>query len=386
MKIVLTGGGSGGHITPLLAVAHELKQLKPEAQLIFIGQKGDHLSDLPQKNPDIDEVYFVRAGKFRRYNGQKLKQLVDLPTLAKNVRDGGRVIYGLAQSRRLLKKLKPDIILIKGGFVGVPVGLAAARLHIPFITHDSDAIPGLANRIIARWATLHTVALPKELYAYPQSKTYTVGVPISRDFIPVNTKIVEQYRADLGLDKFKQIIFITGGGNGARQLNREVVASAKRLLEELPTAVIVHIAGRAFAEETLTSYAKALPEDLLSRVVVKDFVADLYRYSGSADIIIARGSATNLAEFALQTKACIIVPATQLVWTVRNAEALSQQQAAIVISEKQLAADPNLLANDCLELINQPKKRQALAEKLYSLLAHPDASRELAELIIKSIS
>src|ERR1700722_12975506 len=110
MKVVLTGGGSGGHITPLLAVAHELKQLQPDAKVIFIGQRGDRLSDLPKENPDIDEAYFVRAGKFRRYNGYGLKQLIDLPTILKNARDGTKVIYGLAESSRLLRKIKPDII------------------------------------------------------------------------------------------------------------------------------------------------------------------------------------------------------------------------------------------------------------------------------------
>jgi len=201
----LTGGGSGGHITPLLAVAHELKQLKPDATLIFIGHRGDQLSDLPRENRDIDEVYFVKAGKFRRYSGMGLKQLLDLPTVLKNIRDGTRVIYGLAESSRLLRKIKPDIILIKGGFVGVPVGLAAAQLHIPFVTHDSDAIPGLANRIIARWASAHAVSLPKELYSYPPQKTYTVGVPVSRDFVPVNPENIRQYRDLLDLSSISKL-------------------------------------------------------------------------------------------------------------------------------------------------------------------------------------
>src|ERR1035438_5722090 len=141
MTIVLTGGGSGGHITPLLAVAHELKQLQPEVHLVYIGQRGDSLSDIPANHSDIDQVFSVRSGKFRRYSGEGLKQVVDIPTILKNFRDVGRVSKGYFESHRLLKKIKPDVIFIKGGSSGVPVGLAAASLHIPFVIHDSDAVP-----------------------------------------------------------------------------------------------------------------------------------------------------------------------------------------------------------------------------------------------------
>src|SRR5665213_2594114 len=165
--IVLTGGGSGGQITPILAIADELKQLQPEARLVYIGQTGDLLGDIPSQHPSIDEVFTVRAGKFRRYHGEGFKQLLDVVTMAKNIRDFFYVIIGFWQSRRLLKQLKPAVIFVKGGFVGVPVGLAAATRQIPFITHDSDPIPGLANRIIARWAVMHAVALPKDIYPYP---------------------------------------------------------------------------------------------------------------------------------------------------------------------------------------------------------------------------
>src|SRR5665213_914894 len=207
MTIVLTGGGSGGHITPLLAVAHELKQLHPGSRVIYIGQRGDSLADIPAQHPDIDEVYNVRAGKFRRYSGEGLKQLLDVSTVLKNVRDSGRVVMGLVGARRLLKRLKPDVIFIKGGFVGVPVGLAAAQLNIPFITHDSDAIPGLANRIIARWATAHAVALPKSAYDYPPDKTFTVGVPISHEFQPLSAALQKKYRQQLDI-AHEQVVFV----------------------------------------------------------------------------------------------------------------------------------------------------------------------------------
>src|SRR5689334_19136294 len=164
LTIALVGGGSGGHITPLLTVGEEIKKLHSKTTLIFIGQKGEKLIDAVQKNPKIDQVHSVRAGKFRRYHGEGIKQLLDLKTMFKNVRDFFYFLAGIWQSYWLLKRLKPDGIFIKGGFVGVPVGLSAAMQKIPYITHDSDALPGLANRLISRWASAHAVGLPKDVY------------------------------------------------------------------------------------------------------------------------------------------------------------------------------------------------------------------------------
>src|SRR5258708_980642 len=104
MTIVLTGGGSGGHITPLLAVADELKRLKPDARLVYIGQKGDKLADIPAKHPSIDKAYYIRAGKFRRYHGEGWRQFFNLVTLFKNARDFVWLLVGWRQSRRLLKQ------------------------------------------------------------------------------------------------------------------------------------------------------------------------------------------------------------------------------------------------------------------------------------------
>jgi UDP-N-acetylglucosamine--N-acetylmuramyl-(pentapeptide) pyrophosphoryl-undecaprenol N-acetylglucosamine transferase len=386
IKIVLTGGGSGGHITPLLAVATELKRLQPSVKLIYIGQKGDKLGDIPSTHAAIDEAYQVRAGKFRRYHGEGWKQLLDLPTLLLNIRDAFYTLSGLIESRRLLKKLRPSGVFIKGGFVGVPVGLAAAQLHLPYVTHDSDAIPGLANRIIARWASAHAVALPAELYQYPADKTVTTGIPLQAEFHPVSEKLRQQYRSEIEVPKSVKMLFIIGGGLGAQRINHAVVDAVPNLLREFPDLYVVHGAGRANEAEIKAGYEQHLSESEQGRIKVFGYISDIYRYSGAADLIITRAGATNLAEFALQGRACIIIPSPFLTGghQLKNAEYIAQKSAGAVLQERDFLADPNRLAKQVSDLLRDDAKRH-LYEQNVSQFAKPNATKELALLILSTI-
>jgi UDP-N-acetylglucosamine--N-acetylmuramyl-(pentapeptide) pyrophosphoryl-undecaprenol N-acetylglucosamine transferase len=291
------------------------------------------------------------------------------------------VLYGTWQSFWLLRRLKPDVIFTRGGFVSVPVALGGRLNGVPYLTHDSDAIPSLANRLIARWAAKHAVALPAELYPYPEGKTVTVGVPVSSNYRPVTSTLRQRYRHELGLDDYEQVLLLTGGGNGARVLNEALAANARYLLGNYPDLAIVHIAGRALEAETNAAYDSLDLGAARARVRVHGFVSDLYRQSGAADVVIARGGATNLAEFALQGQACVIVPSKQLGWNVVNAAVLARQGAIVPLSEDQ-AEQPERLGRVVGELLGDAAKRQALAERL-ATYARPQAARDLAELIIK---
>lgn len=384
MTIILSGGGSGGHITPILAVATELKRRDPRAKLIYIGQTGDGLGDIPAKHPAIDQVFTVRAGKFRRYHGEGFKQLLDIPTLLKNLRDSLYVVIGCWQSRQLLRKLQPDIIFIKGGFVGVPVGLAAARAHIPYITHDSDALPGLANRLIARWAVKHAVALPADIYPYPPDKTITTGIPLQADFLPVTPELQRRYRQELELPTGAKVLFIIGGGLGAQRVNQAVSEAVPHLLDQFQDLHVRHVVGRANQVAMNDNYAARLEPAERGRVKVYGYLDDVYRYSGAADLVITRAGATNLAEFALQGKACIVIPNPLLAGghQLKNAEYLAEQGAAVVLDEADLLDDPHRLAKQASDLLNSPKACQKLGAKL-AAFAKPDATAALAELILE---
>ncbi len=263
----------------------------------------------------------------------------------------------------------------------MPVALAARLRGIPYITHDSDSTPSLANRIIAPWAKVHAVALPIEGYPYSKNKTYQVGVPISSNYKLVTASLLKQYRQELGLSKYDQVLCVTGGGNGAEKLNQVMLDNASYLLKKYPKLALLHIAGRSHSEGLSRQYDEILSVADRKRVVVKDFVTDLYRYSGAADIVIGRGGATNLAEFAAQGKACIIIPSSQLIWNVKNAKALAADNAIIELSEEH-AEQERRLASLVSDLLDNPGKRLQLAKKLIQF-SKPNATEDIAKLIIE---
>jgi UDP-N-acetylglucosamine--N-acetylmuramyl-(pentapeptide) pyrophosphoryl-undecaprenol N-acetylglucosamine transferase len=272
LTIVLTGGGSGGHITPILAVAAELKRLNPDTQLVYIGQRGDSLGDIPAQDPNIDRVFMVRAGKFRRFHGEGLKQLLDIPTMVKNIRDVFFVVIGTYQSWRLIGHIKPDVVFSRGGFVSVPVTVGARLRHVPYITHDSDLTPSLANRLIARGAALHAVAFAKELYPYPEDKTITTGIPLNKHFKPVTSELRKRYRDQLNIPDRAKLVFVIGGGLGSQDVNSAVADAVPHLLQDFKDLYVVHAAGRNNEAKLQSQYDQTVADSDHQRLFMMSIV------------------------------------------------------------------------------------------------------------------
>ncbi|QQS18015.1 UDP-N-acetylglucosamine--N-acetylmuramyl-(pentapeptide) pyrophosphoryl-undecaprenol N-acetylglucosamine transferase [Candidatus Saccharibacteria bacterium] len=202
----------------------------------------------------------------------------------------------------MMKRVQPDVVFSRGGFVSVPVALAAKLRNVPYITHDADSVPSLANRLIARWAAWHAVALPAKLYPYPKDTIVEVGMPVGHNHRVVTPDLQQQYREELGIDGYDHVLVVTGGGNGARALNTMMVANTRYLLATLPNLIVLHFSGRALERETNEAYDALNLGKARNRVQVYGFQPDFYRYSGAADVIVARGGMSSIAEFALQQK------------------------------------------------------------------------------------
>ncbi len=338
---------------------------------------------MPADDPNVDRQYVVRAGKFRRYHGEGWKQLLDVKTMYLNLRDAVFVLMGLWQSYWLLGKIRPDVVFTRGSFVSVPVCIAARLRGIPYITHDTDAIPGLANRIIAPWAALHVVALPKEVYAYPAAKTAALGVPIARHFTMLDTKHRNVLREQLQLGEAGRVLLVTGGGNGSRALNTAMVECMPELLERYPDLWVVHVAGRMEEAAVRQRYKQELVAADRRRVIIKGFTSNMYQYSGVADVVITRAGGTTMAELAAQGKACIVVPAAFLSGghQLKNAKVLADRKAVKLVDEAYLREDHHALMPALTELLDTPSKAEALGKKL-AALAQPHAAHAIAMVLL----
>jgi UDP-N-acetylglucosamine--N-acetylmuramyl-(pentapeptide) pyrophosphoryl-undecaprenol N-acetylglucosamine transferase len=379
MKIVAAGGGSGGHVTPVLAVLHTLKQHDSQLEVCFVtDSKFGSQAEAMMKNSGLHvEVRQIHAGKLRRYHRVSVwRQLADLPTLFKNVRDLFITLVGFFQSWWLLMRFKPDVVFTKGGFVCVPLGLAAKVLGIPLVIHDSDAHPGLANRILARWAMTIATGSPVEHYPYPREKTHYVGIPVDPSFVPVSEAKQRELKAELGFhDINKPLVVVTGGGLGALTINRAVVSIAPQLVEH---ASIYHITGNLTYGEIMGH----APE-LIDYQIVPFISTGMAPVLGAADIVVSRVGATTMQELAALAKPVVMVPNPYLTGghQLKNAFVYQEADAAVTVDEEELEKNPLVLRRALEELLSDEQRRKVLGKALHAF-ARPDAALDMATLIV----
>ena len=286
---------------------------------------------------------------------------------------------GVIQARRLLKKIKPDMVFSKGGFVVVPVGIAARLQNIPIITHDSDAVPGLANRVVGRWALLHTTGMPPHFYGYRKDTIRHVGIPLDERISPVTKADQLRFKKELGLSEDSQVLLVGGAGLGAQKLNGLISDTAAKLLEQIPNLHIIHFTGPKHLSDVNHKY-QTLPKGQRGRVMAFDFKPDFYKYTGASDLVVTRAGATTIAELALQRKAAILIPAPQLTagQQLKNAEEIAQAGAAVVEADDVRAEQ---FSREVTELLGDSNRRRQLADKL-GTMAKADAASQLAEIIL----
>lgn len=382
----MVGGGSGGHVTPLLAIAQELQknaQTNADITLItdrsFFAQTALLTKDMPLR---VKKIY---AGKYRRYHGKSLLwHLSHLPTVWGNIRDILLLGLGGLQSFWYFLWHRPDVVFCKGGYVCVPVGIVAHLWRIPLIIHDSDTHPGLTNRFLSRWAQVIATGMPPAYYQYPKSKMVYTGIPVNDAFRPTTTKEQQRLRAQHGLSKEKPILLITGGGTGAASLNTACAAIAEKLLQD--NWEIVHFTGKGKGSEVVKARAQ-LSENLQRAWHIHEF-ADIIPYVQMADSVVSRAGATAMQEFANAKKSVIVVPNPYLTGghQTKNAAMFKDANAVEVISHDELTEDPNVLYRLLQQLHKDKKYATQLADALYQAFAKPQAAAELADIIARQIS
>ena len=371
------GGGTGGHVTPIRPVLVELKKLNSNIQTHMIGHRGDGFSDRLSSDPNLDGQSLIFAGKWRRYaNRSKIANLLDIKMTLLNVRDVFYIGIGFVQALWILKKFSPDAVFIKGGYVGVPVGLACQLLKIEYITHDSDALPGLANRFIAPKASLNAVGAPASYYSYPESKIKPVGVPIASGHAPSSAIDRKHAKSSLNLDPGLPVLLVTGGSLGARRINNAILENAEAICSR---AQIVHITGASNLAEVNEAVSQ-LPPQTRGHYRTIDFTDKMTDYIKAADLVVTRAGATSVAELCASAKPAVFIPAAQLADQIKNVDVLRSEGLEVVM-ESEFAEDSVVLADKLISLLSDTKKLKFLSEAALKN-AKPRAARDIAEIIV----
>jgi len=366
MRILISGGGTGGHIYPALAVASELRD-RYGADLLFIGdENGLETRIVP---PTGIPFAAISAGKLRRY--LSVRTFTDL----------GRIPLGMAQAYEHVKRFEPDAAFTSGGYVSVPAGVAARLTGAPLVMHQQDVSPNLANRLLTPFATHITVSFPASLAHFPKVKTTLAGNPVREEVLRAAQADPLYARARFGLNSTLPVVLVTGGSQGARRLNQVVAAALPRLLTRCQ---VLHVSGELTYETTRAQAEQALAAtpELRSRYALFPYLkTEMADALAACDVAFCRAGAATLAELSIIGRPSVLVPLPPGFTgspQATNAAMFQQAGAAEVIRDRDLT--PSRAIDLLLHLLGDTNHllQMSLAARKFG---RPDAARELADLV-----
>lgn len=374
------GGGSGGHVTPIVAVCAKLREQAPNAELrVWCDRRfAGRLSDMLGQTIRVDAI---ASGKLRRYANLTLSQHLRyhlFRTHLRNLLDVFKIIVGFIQSLFKLIIWRPDVVFCKGGFVCLPVGLAAHCLRVPVVIHDSDTVPGLTNRFLSRFATKIGTGSPIENYPnYPKNRTKYIGIPVRNEIKKFTASEKAAAKMKLGFNVEQPLVLVVGGGGGASALNHMVTAIAPELAQQ--KAQVLLLAGKGKADSIKLNPSS----DDYFRVVefmTDDFIVAL----AAADIAVTRAGATALAEFATIGMPIIIIPSPHLAGDhqTKNAAVYDKAEAGIVIDQREADKQPEMLLEAIRSLLESPQLRDKLGHNLEQF-ARSNALDDMVNMILE---
>lgn len=332
-RIVLTGGGTAGHVTPNIALLPRLKELGYDIHYIgsYEGMEKKLIEDcgIP--------YYGISSGKLRRYFD------------VKNFSDPFKVLKGYGQARKLLKKLKPDVVFSKGGFVSVPVIFAAKRCHIPAIIHESDITPGLANKLAIPNAYKVCCNFPETLKYLPADKAILTGSPIRSELLSGNRQNALNY---CHLTEEKPVILVVGGSSGSQFINEVVRGILPELLKNYQ---VIHLCGKGNLDKSLHGTAGYAQFEYANQEL-----SDMFAL---ADIVISRAGANSICELLALHKPNILIPLSANASRgdqILNAHSFEQQGFSMVIEEENLS---NVVLLDAVQKLYENRDQYITAMK-----------------------
>ena len=369
MKVLFSGGGSGGHISPALAMADIIKMNIPDVEIAFVGTpKGIENSLIPQAGY---KLYHVEVEGIRR----KIS--------VENARALYLAFTSIGKAKKVIKEFGPDIVIGTGGYACWPALSAAAEMGIPTLVHESNAIPGMAVRKLQNKVdvVLTNFESTAELLS-PTANVINVGNPLRA---ACSTISKAEARARLGIDESVKLVTLSFGGSlGAPAINRAACEMMAHFAKDKRAVKCFHVGGKRYYENACNFFA-AYDLERDSRFVLMEYTSDLPLYMAAADVVICRAGAMTLTEIARMGKASIIIPSPNVAdnHQYKNAKALSDENAAIVISEDELNSDGKCRVCECVDKLYEDESyREALSNNIRGF-AKDDVEKNIFEAIEK---
>lgn len=362
IRVILSGGGTGGHIFPAIAIADALKAMHPNAEILFVGAKGKmEMERVPKAGYPIEGLWI--SGLQRKLTLRNLSFPLKL-------------ISSLWNAGRIIRRFQPDVAIGTGGYASAPLLRVAAGRGIPTLIQEQNAYAGLTNKWLAGHVDRICVAYPNMERYFPASKLLETGNPVRE------TQLTGDYdqaaaRQHFGLAPDQPVILITGGSLGARTLN-DALGAATQALEAAPKVQVLWQCGKLYEAEFSGSATAQLPQ-----VQLTAFLDRMELAYAAADVVICRAGALTIAELCLLGKAAVLVPSPNVAedHQTKNAQALADRDAAILVKDQDARQE---LIPQALALLNDPERGRQLGDNARQM-AHPGAAKRIAGEAIKLI-
>ncbi len=378
MRILFTGGGTGGHIFPIIAVARQLKKIYTQSsepigpgketllEMFFLGT-GPITNDFRKEGIKAKAIL---AGKLRRYFS--IQNIIDL----------FKMPIGFIEAFWYLYFWMPDVIFNKGGFGSVPVVLVGWLYRIPVLSHESDTVPGLANRLGAKFSKRIAISFASAAKYFPEKKTALVGNPvrlgIAQICLSTDSNKKEEARKTLGLTSQKPVIFVLGGSQGAIKINEIILNTLSQLLEKYE---IIHQCGPNNFEQLKQTLGQSTSSNEYHLFPFLDEKQIALSYL-AADLIISRAGAGSIFETAICGKPSILIPLPHAAGNHQRKNAFAYAQAGATIVIEQANLTPNIFLNEIQKIFNQPDLKQKMTANARSF-SQAEAGQKIAQALVE---
>lgn len=360
LKIIISGGGTGGHIFPAISIANEIKERLPEADILFVGALGKmEMERVPAAGYEI--VGLPVMGLPRKVSFKMVSFLVKL-------------VRSMLKARKVIAGFKPDVVVGVGGFASGPILKAAVRKKIPAVLQEQNSYAGVTNKMLSLDVAKICVAYPNMGRYFPPEKIVLTGNPVRKNLMEsdINKEVALKY---FNLKEDVPVVLLVGGSLGARMLNESVLANLELIRNS--EAQLIWQTGSYYYQEILERLGKNRPDNLY----VHEFVSRMDLAYAVADLVISRAGAGTISELSLLGKPCILVPSPNVAedHQTKNAMALVENNAAMLIKDADSKAQ---LLKETFSLLSDKKRLESLSENIRKL-GRPNAAKDIVDVILE---